>query len=61
MKKKALTITLKRSCIGRPEKQRLIVKGLGLRKIDSRITLPDIPEVRGMIRKVSHLVEVKES
>lgn len=60
-KKKTLTITLKRSCIGRPDKQRRIVMGLGLRRINSRIILPDIPEVRGMVNKIPHLVEVKES
>lgn len=59
--KKTLTITLKKSCIGRPEKHRLIVKGLGLRRINSRIILPDTPEVRGMINKIPHLVEVKGS
>lgn len=60
-KKKTLTITLKRSCIGRPEKQKLVVRGLGLRRINSSTVLPDIPEIRGMINKISHLLEVKES
>lgn len=60
-KKKTLIITLKKSCIGRPEKHRLVVRGLGLRKVNSRIVLPDTPEVRGMINKISHLVEAKES
>lgn len=60
-KKKTLTITLKRSCIGRPEKQRLVVRGLGLRGINSSVVLPDIPETRGMVNKIPHLVEVKES
>lgn len=60
-KQKTLTITLKRSCIGRPEKQRLVVRGLGLRGINSSVVLPDIPEIRGMVNKIPHLVEVKES
>ncbi len=60
-KKKTITITLKRSCIGRPEKQRLVVRGLGLRRINSSVVLPDIPEIRGMVNKIPHLVEVKES
>lgn len=60
-KKKTLTITLKRSCIGRPEKQRLVVKGLGLRGINSSVVLTDTPEIRGMVNKIPHLVEVKES
>jgi large subunit ribosomal protein L30 len=60
-KKKTLTVTLKRSCIGRPEKQRLVVRGLGLRGINSSVVLPDTPEIRGMVNKIPHLVEVKES
>ncbi|MEK7279261.1 MAG: 50S ribosomal protein L30 [Nitrospirota bacterium] len=54
-------MTLKKSCIGRPEKQRLVVKGLGLRRINSSVVLTDTPEIRGMVNKIPHLVEVKES
>ncbi len=56
-----LRITLKRSFIGRPEKHRKILKSLGLRKVNQNVTKEDIPSVRGMIHKVSHLIEVKES
>jgi large subunit ribosomal protein L30 len=55
-----LQITLKRSLIGRPEDQRLTVKSLGLRKTNSTVVKEDNPAIRGMIKKVSHLVEVKE-
>lgn len=54
-----LRIQLVRSLIGRPAKQREIVKGLGLRKIDSAVTRQDCPEIRGMISKIEHLVKVE--
>ena len=57
---KQLKVRLVRSLIGRPKKQREVVKGLGLRKIDSEVTRKDCPEIRGMINKVTHLVEVEE-
>ena len=54
-----LKIRLVRSVIGRPRKQREVVKGLGLRRIDSVVVRKDCPEIRGMINKVSHLVTVE--
>lgn len=54
-----LRITLVRSVIGRPRKQREVVKGLGLRRIDSTVIRQDCPEIRGMINKVIHLVKVE--
>ncbi len=53
-----LRITLVRSTIHHPIRQREVVKGLGLRKLHSQVLRPDRPEIRGMIRKVSHLVTV---
>jgi len=58
--KKQLKVRLVRSLIGHPKKQREVVKGLGLRKINSEVTRKDCPEIRGMINKVTHLVEVEE-
>lgn len=57
---KKLAITLKRSLIGRPEDQRRTVASLGLKKVNQTVTHNDNPAIRGMIQKVSHLVEVKE-
>ncbi len=54
-----LKIELIRSVIGRPKKQREIVKGLGLRKLHSVVLRKDCPEIRGMIRKIPHLVAVE--
>ncbi|AIQ65712.1 MULTISPECIES: 50S ribosomal protein L30 [Paenibacillus] len=55
-----LQITLVRSLIGRPETQRVTVKTLGLRKLNSSVVHNDNPAIRGMINKVSHLVSVTE-
>jgi large subunit ribosomal protein L30 len=57
---KQLRIRLVRSVIGRPQKQREVVKGLGLRRINSEVIREDRPETWGMIRKIPHLVQVEE-
>jgi large subunit ribosomal protein L30 len=57
---KKLKITLVRSYIGRPEKQRKILKGMGLGKMNSSVILKDTPEIRGMAGKVIHLVAMEE-
>jgi large subunit ribosomal protein L30 len=51
-----LKITQIHSYIGRPEKQRKVLKGLGLGRLNKSVMLQDTPEVRGMIKKVEHLV-----
>ena len=50
-------ITWKRSTIGRPETQKRTVRALGLRKLNQTVEHDDSPQIRGMINKVSHLVE----
>jgi len=57
---KQLSITLRRSCIGRPPKQRLVALGLGLTKLNKRVLLQDTPEIRGMVYMIRHLVEAEE-
>lgn len=57
---KQLRIELVRSVIGRPRKQREVVKGLGLRRINSEVVRRDCPEIRGMIKKIPHLLKVEE-
>lgn len=59
-KGKKLKIRLVRSVIGYPQKQREIVRGLGLRRLHHEVIRPDTPEIRGMIDKVKHLVETEE-
>lgn len=51
-------VTLRRSPIGTPERHRLVLRGLGLRRIRQTVIHSDTPQVRGMIRKVGYLLEV---
>lgn len=55
-----LKITLVRSMIGRPEKHRRVLRGMGLTKLQRTVELEDTPSIRGMINTVSHLVKVEE-
>ncbi|MFN2557420.1 MAG: 50S ribosomal protein L30 [Nitriliruptorales bacterium] len=55
-----LRITQVRSLIGRPQDQRATVRSLGLRRIRHAVVKPDTPTVRGMLRKVHHLIVVEE-
>lgn len=55
-----LNITLVKSMIGRPEKHRKVLRGMGLRKMNKSVQLEDTPSTRGMIHAVSHLVKVEE-
>ena len=57
---KMLKITLVHSFIGRPEAQRRVLRGMGLGKVNKSVMLNDTPEIRGMIRKVDHLVAAVE-
>lgn len=57
---KQLKIELIKSSIGRPETQRKVLRGMGLGKMHKTVYLQDTPEIRGMVRKVSHLVSVEE-
>ena len=53
-------VTLRRSVIGKTPAQVETIKGLGLRKIGHSRTLENTPAVRGMVKKVIHLIEVEE-
>jgi large subunit ribosomal protein L30 len=56
--KKTVTVQLVRSPIGTKQSHRDTVRGLGLRKLNSRSVLEDTPAVRGMIDKIAYLVKV---
>jgi large subunit ribosomal protein L30 len=56
---KQLKVTLKKSGIGYPERQKKTLLGLGLKKMHNPKVLNDTPAIRGMINKVSHLVVVE--
>ncbi|MBW2193581.1 MAG: 50S ribosomal protein L30 [Deltaproteobacteria bacterium] len=55
-----LKITLVKSMIGRPEKHRRVLRGMGLTKINKTVELEDTPAIRGMVNTVSHLVKAEE-
>lgn len=54
-----LKVTYVRSVISRPEKHRRIIEALGLRRLNQTVEHQDNPAIRGMIRKVSHLVRME--
>jgi large subunit ribosomal protein L30 len=56
-----LKITLKKSLIGRSEKQVLTAYALGLKKIDDTTVQPDNPQTRGKINRISHLLLVEQA
>jgi large subunit ribosomal protein L30 len=58
---KTLTVRQIRSAIGNKPKSRGTLRALGLRKIGDTNTLPDRPEIRGMIARIPHLIEVQEN
>lgn len=55
-----LVVRQKLSVIGRPETQRKVLRGLGLRGPGTSVVVSNTPSFRGMIKKVLHLVEVRE-
>ena len=55
---KYVKITLVRSLIGFPRTQRDVARGLGLRKLRSHVIRRETPEILGMVRKISHVLEV---
>ena len=57
---KKLRIKQVKSYIGRPEKQRRILRGMGLGRLNKTVLLNDTPEIRGMAQKVIHLVTMEE-
>ena len=58
---KNLKITLVKSAIARPGKHKVVLIGLGLRKLNHSVIRVDTPQMRGMINKFSHLVKVEEA
>ena len=60
MAKKTIKVTQIASSIGKPKDQKATLSGLGLNKMNKVSVLEDTPSVRGMVRKVQHLVKVEE-
>ncbi|MGN6213010.1 MULTISPECIES: 50S ribosomal protein L30 [Parafilimonas] len=57
---KKIKVTLVKSAIDRPERQKLTLKALGLNKLNSSKEVEATDQILGMIRKVDHLVKVEE-
>ncbi|MFZ9718926.1 MAG: 50S ribosomal protein L30 [Chitinophagaceae bacterium] len=57
---KKIKVTLVKSPIDRPERQKLTLKALGLNKTHSSTEVEATPQILGMVRKVNHLVKVEE-
>jgi len=55
-----LAITQRRSLSGRPQDQRATIAALGLKRIRHQVVHEDTPQIRGMVAKVTHLVQVEE-
>ncbi len=55
-----LKVTQRRSVIDRPRDQKDTIRRLGLHRINDTVVKEDRPEIRGMISKVAHLVDVEE-
>lgn len=55
-----LKVTLVRSAIGTTEPQQRVLRGLGLGKLNSSVVHLNSPTIRGMVKKVLHLVRVEE-
>jgi large subunit ribosomal protein L30 len=56
-----IKVTLVKSMIGRPEKHRKVLRGMGLTKMHKTVEFKDTPAAWGMVNKVSHLVKVEEN
>lgn len=56
----SLRVTQRRSAINRPRDQKATLRALGLHRIGDTVQKQDRPEIRGMITKVRHLVDVEE-
>lgn len=55
-----LKLTWKKSSIGYNQRQKLTVRSLGLKKLNQSVEHDDNPAIRGMIKKVQHLITVQE-
>ncbi len=60
-KTKMIGIKLIRSTICTPEKHKVIVRALGLKKMNRIVQRPDTPGFRGMVKKIPHLLEIVEN
>jgi len=57
-KGKTIRIQYFRSSIGRPERQKRIIRSLGLKKLNQVVERPDNPAMRGIVAKIPHLLQI---
>ena len=60
-KDKTMTIKLVKSGIGRMKRHKLCIKGLGLKRLNQTVTVVDTPSNRGLVNKISDMIEIQES
>ena len=59
-KDKTMTIKLVKSGIGRMKRHKLCIKGLGFKRLNQTVTVVDTPSNRGLVNKISDMIEIKE-
>jgi large subunit ribosomal protein L30 len=59
--KETIAITLVRSPIGTPRSHRIMLRGLGLRRLRHTVIRPNTPQVKGLVHKLAYLLEVREA
>ncbi|MDA7829112.1 50S ribosomal protein L30 [Gammaproteobacteria bacterium] len=60
-KDKTMTIKLIKSGIGRMKRHKLCIKGLGFKKLNQTVTVIDTPSNRGLVNKISDMIEIQEN
>jgi large subunit ribosomal protein L30 len=60
-KDKTMTIKLVKSGIGRMKRHKLCIKGLGFKRLNQTVTVVDTPSNRGLVNKISDMIEIQES
>ena len=60
-KDKTMTIKLVKSGIGRMKRHKLCIKGLGFKRLNQTVTVVDTPSNRGLVNKISDMIEIQET
>ena len=60
-KEKTITLKLVKSGIGRMKRHKLCIKGLGFKKLNQTVTVLDTPSNRGLVNKISDMIEIQEN
>ena len=60
-KEKTMTLKLVKSGIGRMKRHKLCIKGVGFKKLNQTVTVLDTPSNRGLVNKISDMIEIQEN